>query len=675
MFFPKLILTDAGRALIVKALNGTAINFTKFALGDGTAPKEPRKLKALVHLVTNMRINSIELSENCAVLESTYTNSGLKSKLVAREIGIFATDPDEGEILYAYANAENEAAVVPPESGDMTMKETFHMVVTVGDATTVTATLGEYSGYASKADLKDHVDDKKNPHNVTAEQVGLGNVPNVTPANQQPVFSNGYIMKSDGSYDVQNINSGEKMGNILRKTRTAIAAFVAHLSAKNPHNISAADISAAASEHKHSADDVTTGIFPISRGGTGAATATEAREKLGIGNVDNTRDSEKKVARAEAVKWSGVEEKPDHYPGMIEVCRTVSLVGYNENTWYPVVGSTLPYRGFRNIKCSVQLGGGTRPSWSTHAQGFTAVIDLLITASGRGTTSANEVCLQNDQKHIRDEQNPPVGFEQMTNSSQPCFWLRGGAAYYLYADYECEWRVVASSYTASEQTVKPSSTYPGINIHRSKISADLDGSVNWENVNKKPDSYPNAKKSDVTDGIEDYNDSNRTIRVGYAGAGLTVESLTHIAGYTEDGTKIKDVSKAVLLEWLGITDSIYPVGSIYTSVNGTNPANLFGGTWEQISGRFLLAAGDGYSAGSTGGEANHTLTVNEMPRHSHEFYMRWGGDTNVNNYARVDKITDYGGRCYGGSTESTGNGAAHNNMPPYLVVYVWKRTA
>ena len=281
MFFPSLILTNSGRALIVKALNGTAINFTKFALGDGAAPEEPRDLKNLVHLAANMQINSIELSANCAVLESTYTNSGLKSKLVAREIGIFANDPDDGEILYAYANAGNEAAVVPPESGDMTVQETFHMVVAVGDAEQVTATLGEYSGYASKQDLKDHIDNHNNPHHVTAEQVGLGNVPNVTPTNQQPVFSNDYIMKTDGSYDVQNIASGEKLGNILRKIRTAIAAFIAHLSAKNPHKISAADISAAAMDHKHNADDVTSGTFPISRGGTGAQTATQALVNLG----------------------------------------------------------------------------------------------------------------------------------------------------------------------------------------------------------------------------------------------------------------------------------------------------------------------------------------------------------------------------------------------------------
>ena len=163
----------------------------------------------------------------------------------------------------------------------MTVQETFHMVGAVGDAEQVTATLGEYSGYASKQDLKDHIDDHNNTHHVTAEQVGFGNVPNVTPTNQQPVFSNDYITKTDGSYDVQNIASGEKLGNILRKIRTAIAAFIAHLSAKNPHKISAADISAAAMDHKHNADDVTSGTFPNSRGGTGAQTATQALANLG----------------------------------------------------------------------------------------------------------------------------------------------------------------------------------------------------------------------------------------------------------------------------------------------------------------------------------------------------------------------------------------------------------
>lgn len=59
----------------------------------------------------------------------------------------------------------------------------------------------------------------------------------------------------------------------------------------------------------------------------------------------------------------------------------------------------------------------------------------------------------------------------------------------------------------------------------------------------------------------------------------------------------------------------YPVGAIYISTVSTSPASLFGGTWEQIRGRFLLAADDTYTAGSSGGEAAHALTVNEMPPH------------------------------------------------------------
>ena len=61
----------------------------------------------------------------------------------------------------------------------------------------------------------------------------------------------------------------------------------------------------------------------------------------------------------------------------------------------------------------------------------------------------------------------------------------------------------------------------------------------------------------------------------------------------------------------------FPIGSIYLSVNSTSPASLFGGTWEKIKDKFLLASGDTYSAGATGGEATHTLTIEEMPSHSH----------------------------------------------------------
>ena len=73
--------------------------------------------------------------------------------------------------------------------------------------------------------------------------------------------------------------------------------------------------------------------------------------------------------------------------------------------------------------------------------------------------------------------------------------------------------------------------------------------------------------------------------------------------------------------WNGapLLNLVYPVGSIYWSSNNTNPATLFGGTWTQIKDRFILAAGDSYSNGATGGAATVTLTVNNMPSHSHSF--------------------------------------------------------
>ena len=121
---------------------------------------------------------------------------------------------------------------------------------------------------------------------------------------------------------------------------------------------------------------------------------------------------------------------------------------------------------------------------------------------------------------------------------------------------------------------------------------------------------------------------------------------------------------------------IYPVGAIYISVNSTSPHNLFGGTWEQIQGQFLLASSSVYTAGSTGGEATHTLTVNEMPAHHHAIGYRY--NTNVASGSTGNWVVDPGTiQNYNNGTciQDTGGGAAHNNMPPYLAVYMWKRTA
>ncbi len=121
---------------------------------------------------------------------------------------------------------------------------------------------------------------------------------------------------------------------------------------------------------------------------------------------------------------------------------------------------------------------------------------------------------------------------------------------------------------------------------------------------------------------------------------------------------------------------IYPVGSIYMSVSSTSPASLFGGTWEQLKDRFLLGAGSTYTNGNTGGSATHKLSVNEIPSHSHPVKERNNGQsvttTGWSLSIENGKYTSNTADMYVGNT---GGGAAHNNMPPYLVVYMWKRVS
>ena len=127
------------------------------------------------------------------------------------------------------------------------------------------------------------------------------------------------------------------------------------------------------------------------------------------------------------------------------------------------------------------------------------------------------------------------------------------------------------------------------------------------------------------------------------------------------------------LDWLQI---VYPVGSIYMSTSNVHPSELFGfGTWEQIKDTFLLCAGDNYAAGTVGGEAEHILTEEELAPHHHHHEPNVLTAAESNNgftvgqatnkeYVRIASVTD---------SEDSGGGAAHNNMPPYLAVYVWKR--
>lgn len=141
-----------------------------------------------------------------------------------------------------------------------------------------------------------------------------------------------------------------------------------------------------------------------------------------------------------------------------------------------------------------------------------------------------------------------------------------------------------------------------------------------------------------------------------------------------------------------LLNKVYPVGAIYMSVNDTTPASFLGGTWEQLEDRFLLGCGNTYIPGFTGGEATHKLTVNEMPAHTHKVLSNNYGNANANGFGNGSGVHGVSGVWTNGSEtkkyylkdnndagqqiiQNTGGGKAHNNMPPYLVVFMWKRTA
>lgn len=128
----------------------------------------------------------------------------------------------------------------------------------------------------------------------------------------------------------------------------------------------------------------------------------------------------------------------------------------------------------------------------------------------------------------------------------------------------------------------------------------------------------------------------------------------------------------------------YPVGSIYMSISSNfNPNTSFGGTWSKIAeGHCLIQAGDNYVFGSTGGESTHTLTVSEMPAHTHKIVRMdnnkvssWGTTAGEGSIWEIpaDGNNTHGHLEY--MAALAGGDIAHNNMPPYLAVNIWKRTA
>lgn len=245
-----------------------------------------------------------------------------------------------------------------------------------------------------------------------------------------------------------------------------------------------------------------------------------------------------------------------------------------------------------------------------------------------------------------------------------------------------------------------------------------DTSANWASINPillkgEMGVESDTKKFKFGDGTTAWN----SLEYAMSG-GLEIATQAEAeAGVVDDKamTPLK-TKKAIesLVPMQSLFDLIYPVGSIYMSVNSTSPADLFGGTWDAMpAGRVLLAQGKSqwgttYAAGSTGGEATHLLTPEEMPQHKHDAvannvnisgtaYLQMGNGisiatgstTGVFSAIGSGKVEGYGSGSRSGtnglkfnsthtptiSISYTGADTAHNNLQPFIAVFMWRRTA
>ena len=203
---------------------------------------------------------------NFVTLTCSFSNSDVQSRFRVTETGVTIKDPSNNSktVLFAYGYVDDSIATVIPAPDDCLFEITQRVIVYVGATANVSKVVLASSQYAAKDDFDAHCNSRNNPHNVTAAQVGLGNVPNVATNDQTPTYATAKTAKAP--------ESGEKLSVAFGKIRRAVLDLIAHIGNKdNPHGVTAEKIKAAQKSHTHSAADITSGILGITRGGTGVS--------------------------------------------------------------------------------------------------------------------------------------------------------------------------------------------------------------------------------------------------------------------------------------------------------------------------------------------------------------------------------------------------------------------
>ena len=292
-------LTNKGRSLLVRGLAGEAITFTRFKVGNGTlaAGADQDDLTDLINAVTPFSIDTITQNQNggYVTLKGNFSSAANSAAWKFKELGVFAKGEDNVEWLYAYAYDAENGSTLPDTTSGVIIEQSIEVIIAIGEAQNVTAIVTQSALYASAESFNNHIWNSNNPHGVTAQQIGLGNVPNVATDDQTPSFD------TTLTGPTQVITSGENLRSIMGKIGLAIRNLIAHIANhNNPHGVTASQAGAAALKHEHAATDMTSGILPIQRGGTGVGTIQELNTLLqapfAIGNFVGDGSTRKNIS-------------------------------------------------------------------------------------------------------------------------------------------------------------------------------------------------------------------------------------------------------------------------------------------------------------------------------------------------------------------------------------------
>ena len=249
--FGQLKLTNRGVQAQVQAQNGgTALKFTKIGMGSGVFTGDATSLTTLVKEEVLVAIDRYYTQDNMVFVLGTFANENLTASFIWREIGLYFEDEAGNNVLYCYGNAKDKYDVIPA-TADERYTKTVRIATAFSNAEHVTiqvspgtfyVEVGPFEAWQKEVNEKNtaydnHVANEQNPHKVTKQQVGLGNVPNVATNDQTPTYTVPNTLAA--------LVSGEKMNVAMGKIAKAIVDTIAHIGSKqNPHAVSPSQINA-----------------------------------------------------------------------------------------------------------------------------------------------------------------------------------------------------------------------------------------------------------------------------------------------------------------------------------------------------------------------------------------------------------------------------------------------